>query len=93
MLFRSGKIILSDSPMSIILDQAQIVTISGGTNIFQVYTAYCNISTTNNIKTLTISGNEGYINYNMRTNAWDKRTGETDMQIYGIILYQDNEVE
>lgn len=88
----TGKIILSDDPMSIILDQAQIVTISGNVNIFQVYTAYCNVSTANNQKTLTISGNEGYINYNMRTNAWDKRTGETDMQIYGIILYQDNEV-
>lgn len=85
----TGRIPLSsDTSRTVLLDQAQII---GST--FQIYSATCTIGALQlGTRQISISGNEGYANYNMSTNTWGSRTSETDMRIYDIYLYKDNEV-
>lgn len=84
----TGRIPLSTSSQTVLLDQAQII---GST--FQIYSATCTLGALQ-LGTRQISlSNEGYANYNMSTNTWGSRTSETDMRIYDIYLYKSNEVE
>lgn len=84
----TGRIPLSTSSQTVLLDQAQII---GST--FQIYSATCTLGALQ-LGTRQISlSNEGYANYNMSTNTWGSRTSETDMKIYDIYLYKSNEVE
>lgn len=86
----TGRIPLSsDTSQTVLLDQAQLI---GST--FQIYSATCTIGALQlGTRQISISGNEGYMNYGYSTNTWGGRTSETDMRIYDIYLYKSNEVE
>lgn len=90
----TGRIPLSsDTSQTILLDQAQLVSMQGGYYTMQIYTATCTIGALQlGTRQIAINGNEGYLNYNTSTGTMGSRTGETDMKIYDIYLYKDNEV-
>lgn len=89
----TGRIPLSTSSQIVLLDQAQLISMPGGYYTFQVYSATCTIGALQlGTRQIAINGNEGFLNFNTSTNTWGSRTSETDMRIYDIYLYKDNEV-